>query len=339
VAVIGPDPADDPLQHHPDNPPPGYFDRCYFNICSPERDLFAVVGLGVYPRVGVVDGYVCIAGDGLQRNVRMSTASDDPTRALPLTVEVLEPLRRWRLGFADAESGLELDATWEASFDARQGQAIAVSHDDGINTSFEHYFQSGTYSGRLVVAGTDHRIDGWFGQRDRSWGIRRVQDRLGMHMWIGVSYPGGAVAVHYNEDRAGTCLHCDGVVDLTDGGRRTVNGLGHTLRLDNGELSTGSVKLSLDDGSTLSLEAGAASRGLYMDGAGYGGWQGLPRGPGYVERETWELNGVSPRSLRSALIDKLCDFKVDGMPGRGVFELAVSRSASFVYRPTLGPRA
>ena len=43
---------------------------------------------------------------------------------------------------------------------------------------------------------------------------------------------------------------------------------------------------------------------------------------------------VSPRTLGTALTDRLAAFTWDGVPGYGIFEFAVTRSRSYAYRPT-----
>ena len=44
---------------------------------------------------------------------------------------------------------------------------------------------------------------------------------------------------------------------------------------------------------------------------------------------------MSPRTLGTALTDRLTAFTWDGVPGYGIFEFAVTRSPSYAYRPTL----
>ena len=74
-----------------------------------------------------------------------------------------------------------------------------------------------------------------------------------------------------------------------------------------------------------------------MSGGGYGGHHGASRGVDHVEGEVWPLDGtVTQRTLDSSLTDRLCAFTWNGTAGSGIFEFALSRSASYGYRPTLG---
>ena len=80
----------------------------------------------------------------------------------------------------------------------------------------------------------------------------------------------------------------------------------------------------------------ASEHGIYMAGAGYGGWHGTRRGRDHLEYDVYSLDGsVSPSSLDTALTDRPARFRWDGVDGVGVFEFAHSRSRSYTYRPTL----
>jgi hypothetical protein len=255
---------------------------------------------------------------------------------LPLQCEVLDPMREWRLTLADNPTGIELDALWRAETVAWIGDPVQVAHEAGAATRFDHFFQGGTYQGSLTIGGERTSVDGWHGQRDRSWGVRRVQDRLGMHVWLAVQLNSLAVGVHYNEDRAGNPSHCDGAVIRDHGSPVAVTGVRHDLQIDDDlELVSGRVEVSTGVGENLVLDATQLGRGIYMAGAGYGGWHGVPRGQAHSEHEVWDLAAVSPRSLPVGLVDKLCTFQCEEGRGRGVFELALSRSPKFSYRPTL----
>jgi hypothetical protein len=67
---------------------------------------------------------------------------------------------------------------------------VTVANRDGGTTMFEHLFQSGWYDRTLAIDGTE-RIGGWYGQRDRSRGVRTMSgrparpDRLATFDWDG----------------------------------------------------------------------------------------------------------------------------------------------------------
>jgi hypothetical protein len=320
---------------------PNWFDRFYFNLHPRGAGPLLVVGAGVYPNVGVIDGYACVASGDRQDNIRFSAPFGPLGRATrdvgPLRWEVVEPLRRWQLRLDAPAAGLAADVTFTARTDAYAVEPIAVTHEEGPRTEFWHYFQAGEYTGELEIDGQTHSVDGWRGLRDRSWGMRRVRERLGIHMWGGVQFDDWCLAVNYNEDRAGKVTHLDGAWLPVHGGAPVpVVEFRHDLSFDAaGELEGGAVQARLGDGRRCELAVQSLGRGLYMAGAGYGGWHGQPRGV-HEEHDSLPLDGsVSPRSLSLGLVDKLCAYSDGERDGFGVFELAASRSSSYAYRPTL----
>ena len=73
-----------------------------------------------------------------------------------------------------------------------------------------------------------------------------------------------------------------------------------------------------------------------MTGGGYDGRHGRRLGRDHVEFDVYPLDGsVSPRTLGSALTDRLAAFTWNGVRGSGIFEFALTRSLSYAYRPTL----
>ena len=320
---------------------PTWFDRFYFNLHPQGPGPLVVLGAGVYPNVEVIDGYACVAAGDRQDNIRFSAPLGAEGRARtevgPLRWEVQEPLRRWRLALDAPAAGLTADLTFTARTDPYAVEPIAVAHDDGPRTEFWHFFQAGEYNGVLEINGQTHAVDAWRGLRDRSWGVRRVRERLGIHMWGGVQFDDWCLAVNYNEDRDGRVTHLDGAWLPVDGGPSApVVGFRHDLSFDGaGELESGLVQAELHDGRSFELSVRSLGRGLYMAGAGYGGWHGQARGV-HEEHDAFALDGsVSPRSLPLGLVDKLCAYSDGDREGFGVFELAASRSSSYTYRPTI----
>lgn len=314
-----------------------WFDRLYFCLHPPSGAPIVVVGAGVYPNVGLIDGYACVATGEEQRNLRFSDRlGPDRLRSEvgPLRWEVVEPLRRWRLVVDDNPQGVLLDAVYTARSEPWLVEPIAVSHEKGPQTEFAHFFQCGRWAGSLELDGERYDLDGWIGARDRSWGVRRTRELLGLHMWVVAQLEDACVAVHYNEYRDGRQHHCGGAV-MRDGAEPVpVTSLGHELVVDEGgELLSARFEVPAGD-EVLRLECEGLHRGLYMAAAGYGGWHGQDHGPDTLEDERWVLDGSqTPRSLSLGLVDKVCRFTLDDLPGAGMVELALSRSASYGYRP------
>jgi hypothetical protein len=315
-----------------------WFDRFYFCLHGDDGTL-AVLGAGIYPNADVIDGYMCAVHRGVQTNMRFADAMGADrlrTSVGPLSWEVIEPLACWRLVVDGSATGLGLDATWSARAKPWLDEPIAVEHEQGPQTEFAHYFQCGHWDGVLRSGDDEIRIDGWLGARDRSWGVRRTRERLGMHLWLLAQLEDRCVTVHYNEHRDGSPQHCDGAVLGDDGSTARIMSVAHHLLLDgDGELLEGSFELRTASGETLELGCKSTHRGLYMAGAGYGGWHGKHRDRGHLEVERWPLDGtLNPKTLSLGLTDKACQFDGPAGTGGGIVELALSRSPNYSYCPT-----
>jgi hypothetical protein len=335
--------ADDLLAHQLPRPvsvvddgAPSWFDRLYFCLHPPGVGPIVVVGAGVYPNADVIDGYACLQRDSEQRNLLFSDRLDDRLRMQvgPLRWEVLEPLNKWRLVIDENPESFSLDAVYTARNEPWLVEPIAVTHAQGPQTEFAHFFQCGRWDGVLTVDGKETSIEGWPGVRDRSWGVRRTRERLGMHLWVVAQFDDVAVSIHYNEFRDGRPQHCDGAVFRDGHSPVAVAALEHDIEVDDGlELVRARFGVPIG-GRVVTLECEGLHRGLYMAGAGYGGWHGRDHGVEHLEAEHWTYDGTfTARTLSLGLVDKICRFEMDKAEGVGIVELALSRSATYRYQP------
>jgi len=329
--------------------PERFFDRFVFNLhaagAPDPSDPSVIFGLGVYPARDVIDGFAIVVTGGEQRNLRLSDELS-ATRATatggtlgPLTWDVAEPMRTWRAALGPNPAGLEFDLTWRARTPAWTGD-VAVANADGTASSFAHLFQSGRYEGALRIDGREVRVDGWYGQRDRSRGVRTMSGGQGLHLWVQVQFPDRSVGFLTAESRDHQRLLLEGAVMHEDGRLDPVTGVRHDLSFDDGlDLRRGLLEVTTRDGAVYRIAADATARGGYMSGGGYGGQHGRPMGRGHLEHDVYPLDGsVSPRVLDSALTDRLTAFTWDGTPGRGIFEFALTRSPAHTYQPTVPRR-
>ena len=317
--------------------PPRFFDRFVFNLHPAASTPSVIVGLRVYPGADVVDGFAIAVLPGEQRNLRFSTelSATDGTSAGPLSWQVLEPRQTWRLRLAPNPAGLEFDLTWRARTPAWAGE-VAVTNTDGPPSSFAHLFQSGRYEGTLSLDGRPQNVDGWYGQRDRSRGVRSMSGGQGLHLWCQAQFPDRSVGFLLAESRQHELVLLEGAVMHESGELDTIIAVRHDLRFDdNLDLQDGTVEVAAKSGAVYRLAADAADGG-YMAGGGYDGRHGRPLGRDHLEYDVYPLDGtVSPRTLGTALTDRLTAFTWDGEPGYGIFEFALTRSPSYTYQPTL----
>ncbi|MCX4096724.1 hypothetical protein [Nocardia sp. alder85J] len=319
--------------------PNGFFDRLMFNLHPVDTlEPSVIMGFGIYPARDTADGFVVVSGAGEQRNLRFSTllSATDRDGAGPFRFEVVEPNRLWRLRLGPNEIGTEFDLGWRARTPAWSG-SVAVANTSAEHTSFDHLFQSGRYEGTLRIDGRRYDVDGWYGQRDRSRGVRTMSGGQGLHVWYQAQFPDFSIGFLLVETRAqerilleGAVMHESGVLDpITD----VRHALVFTPDLD---LVEGDVVVETAAGQRYVVHADGRAGGGYMAGAGYGGHHGVSAGADRIESDRYPLDGsVSPRALDSALTDRLCAFTLGDVRGSGILEFASTRSSRYRYRPTL----
>lgn len=319
--------------------PEKFFDRFMFNLHPDDGTVPSLVlGAGAYPPRDVADGFVVLSTGAEQRNLRFSTelSDTDGVSVGPLRWETLEDNTLWRVVLAPNRTGLELDLTWRSRAPYWRG-AVDVENQDGNITSFDHLFQPGRYEGTLTLDGDSRRIDGWYGMRDRSRGVRTMSGGQGLHVWYQAQFPDRAIGFLLVEDRSGGRILLDGAVMHEDGQVDDVTDAVHNFVFDqNNDLRHGTVQLTTEAGRSYRVDATSSVRGGYMAGGGYGGHHGKILGREHEEYDVYPLDGsVNAKTLDSALTDRCCEFHWDGQTGYGILEYALTRSPSYRYQPTL----
>ena len=192
-----------------------------------------------------------------------------------------------------------------------------------------------SYDGTLTVDGETRQIEGWYGQRDRSRGVRTMSGGQGLHIWYQAQFEDRSVGFLLVETRDHERRLLEGAVMHVDGTLDTITDVGHDLEFDDQlDLVGGRVKVSTESGATYLIDTDARAGGGYMAGAGYGGHHGKRAGRDHIQHDVYPLNGtVSPRTVDTSLTDRLASFTCDGKPGLGIFEFALTRSRSYTYEP------
>ncbi|TWH16249.1 hypothetical protein L618_002700000280 [Rhodococcus rhodochrous J45] len=319
--------------------PERFFDRFMFNLHPDNGTTPSVIlGAGIYPPRNVVDGFVVLTTATEQRNLRVSTEHDstDAASVGPLRWETVEDNVSWRICLGKNKTGLELDLLWHARAPYWLG-SVDVTNTDGNLTSFDHLFQPGRYEGTFTLDGTTTDVTGWYGLRDRSRGVRTMSGGQGLHIWYQAQFPDRTFGFLLVEDRRGERILLEGAVMHDDGRIDDITDVRHNLAFTTGnDLVNGTVEIKTADGATYRVDAYASTGGGYMAGGGYGGHHGKVRGRDFEEFDVYPLDGtVGPKTLDSALTDRCCAFEWNGQTGYGIFEFALSRSASYAYRPSL----
>ncbi|MGO3325753.1 hypothetical protein [Gordonia sp. (in: high G+C Gram-positive bacteria)] len=160
-----------------------FYDRYYFNCHGDMRgdgpDPWLIVGLGVYPNLGVVDGFAVVRRGDEHIVVRASKALGDNRNDLaigPLKVEVLDGLARLRMSLEPGHGDISFDLVFDAEGPAQLEPRHFQRQLERVTFDTMRFVQTGTWTGALSVDGVDYDVqpDLWRGNRDRSWGVRPV---------------------------------------------------------------------------------------------------------------------------------------------------------------------
>jgi hypothetical protein len=319
-----------------------FYDRYFFNAQSADGSRFLAAALGVYPHLNVMDAAVCWMEGGVQRSVfasRLLGGERMDTTVGPISVEVVEPLKRLKLRLALAE-GLEAEILFEGRhapieeprFTRRQGPRTLMD--------VTRLTQNVIVTGHVAVDGTSHRLDGWQGTRDRSWGVRPVgaPDAQPLAppappqfywLWAPLNFPRHALFFHSNDDAEGSPWNRSAVlVDLASGAETKLGQPNAALAFRPGTRRAGSAVLKGQIASgevEVRLTPGAE---FHMHGIGYGHPRfahGLWRGALDVQTERFDAGAADPAVPLNAHLQALvaAELRLPGgevHQGRGVLE-------------------
>jgi hypothetical protein len=290
-------PLDERLAHQIPEPFPAvvthheHWRESYFFVLHPgaghDGDV-VILTMATYPATARLDSYQMgrIGGSHVFA-LHERPYGDDPHETLvgPVRVEIEEPYRRLRLTVDQrraAPSGLsvarpELDLVVEARTEpyAMRRGTMKAGHE--IVWDQCQMIQSGRFSGWYGTRDDRREVDGWWGQRDHSWGIRD-HVRCPMWLWLALQLPDAMIGAWHWELANGARIFTDGCVAPAGGGEPVpVVDLHHELSWtgeggrpvsygEHGELVTGlagRVELVLAGGERLGLEVEGAWAARY----------------------------------------------------------------------------
>jgi hypothetical protein len=317
-----------------------FYDRYYFNLHPSADDLFAVIGMGQYPNLGVTDAFVTVVHDGVHRVVRASRELGPDrldTRIGPISVEVLEGLKRLRVVLEPNEWDVSLDITFEGAEPAHLEPRHFHRQFERVLIDSCRLAQTGWWSGRLSVAGHDFEVtpDHWWGSRDRSWGVRPVgePEPPGIRgtespegffwLYVPMQFPGFSLFFSTQERQDGTRVLEEATRVWTDGRAEHLGRPEHDIEFVPGTRRAARARLRLGD---VEVEATPVLPLEITKGAGYGldpDWRhGSWQGPLKVEGRSWDLSDPANQPSVFSVVDNLARFECDGQTGWGLFEFA-----------------
>lgn len=196
-----------------------FYDRYFFNGYSRDGSLFFAVALGVYPQLNVMDASFCLTINGQQHNLHASKVLHMERLQMsvgPITLEVLEPMKRHRITVSAPEHGLTASFEFNARHAAIEEPRFTRREGSRTFMDYTRLTQNGAYTGHIEHAGNafDLAEQRCWGTRDRSWGIRPVglrdpqpnpyaSETQFFWLWAPLNFDGHASFYHLNADAAG----------------------------------------------------------------------------------------------------------------------------------------
>ena len=272
-----------------------FYDRYFFNAQSPCGTRFLAAALGVYPHLNVMDAAVCWMENGQQRSIfasRLLASERMDTQVGPISVEVVEPLKRLRLRLSETE-GLAADLLFEGRHAPIEEPRFTWRQGPRTIMDVTRMTQNVAVSGSVTADSTRVDTNGWRGTRDRSWGIRPIGAADTQPaappippqfywLWAPINFDRHALFFHTNDDASGTPWNRSAVlVDLDSGAETKLGSPSYAMPYRPGTRRAASATLTGNSANgpvTVRLTPGAE---FHMHGIGYGhpsfghgGWRG-----------------------------------------------------------------
>jgi hypothetical protein len=322
------------------------------------RRVYFAVAMGLYPNLGIIDAAFSVIADGTtQHSVRASRllGSDRmDTHVGPISVQIVEPLKKLRVRVGRNKWGITADLTFDARslpaeephFYRKAGPVTAMD--------YTRMTQHGSWSGKLGVDGQafDLSQDTWWGSRDHSWGIRNVggRDPRGapptaapqfFWNWAPLNFDDLCTLYTVSENADGSRWHESGVI-LTPYPHATATEceVTHELSFQKGtrHLNGATITLTPQKGRPLAIEFKPLYHFL-MKGIGYGEpkWgHGVWVGPDEVDGVTYDLAAEDP--MANMHVQTVSQVTAGRRKGIGVFEhIVIGPHAPYGFKSLMDP--
>src|SRR4051794_32225244 len=238
---------------------PAWAERCYHLLFAGD-DLILNAGRATYAHDGRRTAFGGAVAGGTLHALRAREPfglGDDPDRpdVGPVRIEVLEPLERVRLALDDPGGPLAFDLVYEARFAPVATERNLIELKGEVVTDYMNFFQSGSYSGTVVVDGHEIAVRDRAGFRDRGWGLRKHEGspRRGLVVFIGAELPDASLYALLYETAPGRRVFTNGGLMAADGVADRVVDAEHALDFDGVLLGGGRATLDFASGTRREL--------------------------------------------------------------------------------------
>ncbi|WP_427925096.1 hypothetical protein [Streptomyces sp. cg40] len=331
-----------------------FYDRHFLTGHSCDGAVFFLLGMGVYPNLGVIDAFASVAVGDTQWTTRASRelGADrfDSSSVGPVGLEVVEGLRRLRFRVAPGEHAVSLDLSWEGAVPAFEEPPLFSRVAGRVIEQGTRLIQTGRWTGHLTVAGQrfDVAPDTWWGARDRSWGVRSMglqrepagiaqahglaRQRPPLWIWSPMQFDSRTVHFSISEHASGEreVETVRQVPTFTEGGPvLELSAPEHELKFNSARelLDGSSVSFRDVDGTRRTVTLEPLRRAYLRAGTGYGGpdpWRhGTHMGQNWVDSVSYDLADEAV-TARIGPTHVLCRMTTDtGEVGYGTFETQV----------------
>lgn len=321
-----------------------FYDRYYFSGYSPDGAIYFVAALGVYPHLDLIDAAFMVQGGGIQESVIASRhlhSERMDTRVAPISVEVLEPLRRLAVRVDRNEYDIGADLVFEGLAAPIEEPRFIYRSGPRTVLDLTRMTQGGRWRGSLSWHGEEFSIDGWRGVRDRSWGVRPIGARDAQPspegvipqwfwLWAPMQFEDHLFFFHTNDDAAGIPWNRGALlVPLNDSSPLHVAEVRFSLGFRNGtrQVRQATITGTLPDGRSLTIDLEVEGV-VYLQGAGYNHptWgHGSYHGEYALHHQRLDCAALDPNAMEQIHLQTPCraTLTLSGNPpqaGRGIFE-------------------
>ncbi|TAM08961.1 MAG: hypothetical protein EPN72_13380 [Nevskiaceae bacterium] len=262
-----------------------FYDRFWFNAYSADGQPLVAVAMGVYPNLNIMDAAISVVHGGTQYSLFASRLLDGDrmaTRVKPISVEVVEPLKKVRVRVDDNEHGIRAELVFTGRAPPIQEPRFTWRMGTRTIMDSTRLTQSCTCEGWIEVAGERLAVHGWHGTRDRSWGVRSVgganknpfpPDMKPQFFWLWCPFNGAdhLMYFHTNDNAEGEPWNRSAVlVPLGKGEPQVVLEVRAELVFRSGtrHVRKATIRGRLADGGAVTLEL-EPEWNFYMRGVGY----------------------------------------------------------------------
>lgn len=330
------------------------YDRSWYNGYAGDGSYYFGFGMAVYPHRQILDGAFSVVRPGGQQHSFFASrrAPDERTdmQIGPLTLEVIEPMRRSRIVLEENDSGLACDLTFSARTAAIQEARQTLWQGTRRTMDATRFDQFGRWTGVIQTPEGEIQVDDsvCYGTKDRSWGFRGVGEPASggapqkpgsaFFLWAPLFWDDHISHAIFFDGPKGEALVREGLVaplypteadipGVEDGLVERMATAQHRVEYHQGTRLASSAELDMFDinGNKRTITLEPILR-FQMKGLGYmhpkwnqGNWQG-ELATGHESFDPEEIDLLSPHNLHVQQVMRVSDGKKQGI---GVLEQVV----------------